>query len=79
MKINDIVPTENEEFLIKDCICSVINVIDEQNFGLKSISNDGYSKTFENTAQSDFNKQIQSIISLYLGGTRLYKSQFIGF
>lgn len=73
--------TSDEQTLIKDCICEVLNQLDinESTNGLSSISNNGYSKSFVAQDAEQRSESIESIIHSYFGGTRLTKSYFIGY
>lgn len=73
--------TRHEQRLIKDCICEVLNQMDinESTKGLASISNNGYSKSFQSTDSTQQQQSIDDIIQSYFGGTRLFKSRFIAY
>lgn len=73
--------TRYEQRLIKDCICEVLNQVDinESTKGLSSISNNGYSKSFQTMDNTQQQQSIDDIIQSYFGGTRLLKSRFIAY
>lgn len=76
----EVLPSECEMALLSDCACEVINMLDSFNDqNLISISNDGYSKTFQPMGYHEQMAMVDSIISEFLGGTRLLKPRFVAF
>lgn len=62
--------------VLKDCICNTIDKLktDEmsgRNRGIKSVSNDGYSETYETSNSSNLKNETISSIKGWLSGTGL--------
>lgn len=62
--------------VLKDCICSTINYLDDADKtgigkGVTSVSNDGYSESFAQATAMDTNTEVQGLIRLWLSGTGL--------
>ena len=61
---------------LKDCICNVMNKMEEDNAsgrgkGISSVSNDGYSESYTIQTQEQMRSELQRSIRSWLSGTGL--------
>lgn len=61
---------------LKDCVCNLINAIDQQNKsglgdGVASVSNDGYSETYSVITKDQKEIELKSVARQWLSGTGL--------
>ena len=61
---------------LKACICFVVNKLYENSInhaedGIKSVSNDGYSESYDNKSQQQITEELYNLIFARLSGTGL--------
>lgn len=61
---------------VKACVANVLNTLADQEAagagsGVKSVSNDGYSESYENTTREQADNEIYAVCRLWLSGTGL--------